>query len=149
MAFSRHAAREYALQALYQMEILCSREALPREEFLNHIEFFLDSLETPAEAKVFIRRLVMGTLEAQQEIDRLLTEHLENWRLDRLSVLVRNILRLATYEIGFQKETPFQVVMDEALELTKDFVDDPSRSFVNSVMQKIQNHFTPTPLPSI
>jgi len=65
---------------------------------------------------------------------------MEKWRLERLSILVRNLLRLSVYEMNFSTETPYEVVIDEAVTLAKDFVDDVARSFVNKVLQNIHDH---------
>ncbi len=87
----RHQARSYALQALYQAELLQSKA-------MKHADRFLDQLETSPEIKEFARELVEGTLQHRKHLDRYLRRNLEHWKLNRLSTTVRNILRLATYE---------------------------------------------------
>ncbi|MBF0277633.1 MAG: transcription antitermination factor NusB [SAR324 cluster bacterium] len=130
MSYSRHKCREHALQSLYQQEIV----SLSKTE---DIDLFLEQLEAPEDANIFTRNLILGTLSNQNAIDKLLEENMEKWRLERLSILVRNLLRLSVYEMVFSKETPYEVVIDEAVTLAKDFVDDIARSFVNKVLQKI------------
>ena len=68
----------------------------------------------------------------------MIKHNLESWKLGRLSVLTRNVLRLSVYEMLFQaNEVPHRVVINEALELTDSFIDEKTKSFVNSVLQKV------------
>ncbi len=133
MSYSRHKCREHALQSLYQQEIVTPAKTAD-------IDYFLEQLDGSEEARRFTRSLILGTLEHLEGIDRLLEENMEKWRLERLSILVRNLLRLSVYEMNFSTETPYEVVIDEAVTLAKDFVDDIARSFVNKVLQNIHDH---------
>ena len=133
MSYSRHKCREHALQCLYQQEIVTPAER-------EGIDNFLNQLEAPQEALVFTQSLILGTLEHRSAIDKILKENMEKWRLERLSILVRNLLRLSVYEMNFSTETPYEVVIDESVTLAKDFVDDIARSFVNKVLQNIHDH---------
>ncbi len=142
MAYSRHQSREYALQALYQIEIHQTKS-------LESIQALFDEIGHSEDAKTFATQLVLETLDKQKEIDAMLKENLEKWRLDRLSIIVRNLLRLAVFEMCFF-DTPYQVVIDEAVTMAKEFVDDTARSFVNSVLQKIHDRYlkSKNPVPS-
>ena len=126
----RHQARSYAVQALYQAEMLQSKA-------MKHADRFLDQLETSSEVKAFARGLIEGTLKHRKYIDRYLRRNLEHWKLSRLSFTVRNILRLAVYELYHHPELSHSVVINEAVELCKDFVDDTSHGLTNSVLQKV------------
>ncbi len=126
----RHQGRSYALQALYQAELLESKA-------MEHAARFLDQLDTSAEVKLFARELVEGTLLHRKHIDRYLRRNLEHWKLNRLSTTVRNILRLAAYELYHHPELSHSVIINEAVELCKDFVDDSSHALTNSVLQKV------------
>ena len=126
----RHQARSYAVQALYQAELIQSRA-------MKHADRFLDQLETSPEVKAFARELIEGTLKHRKYLDRYLRNNLENWKLSRLSTTVRNILRLAVYELYHHPELSHSVVINEAVELCKDFVDDTSHGLTNSVLQKV------------
>ena len=126
----RHQARSYALQALYQAELIQSKA-------MKHADRFLDQLETSSEVKVFARELIEGTLKQRKYLDRYLRKNLEHWKLSRLSTTVRNILRLAVYELYHHPELSHSVVINEAVELCKDFVDDTSHGLTNSVLQKV------------
>ena len=126
----RHQARSYAVQALYQAELIQSKA-------MKHADRFLDQLETSSEVKVFARELIEGTLKQRKYLDRYLRKNLEHWKLSRLSTTVRNILRLAVYELYHHPELSHSVVINEAVELCKDFVDDTSHGLTNSVLQKV------------
>jgi len=128
----RHQARSYALQALYQAELLQSKA-------MKHADRFLDQLETSQEIKKFARELVEGTLKNRKHLDRCLRRNLEHWKLSRLSTTVRNILRLAAYELYHNPELSHSIVINEAVELCKDFVDDTSHSLTNRVLQNVYN----------
>ena len=104
---------------------------------MKHADRFLDQLETSPEVKAFARELIEGTLKYRKYLDRYLRKNLEHWKLNRLSTMVRNILRLAVYEIYHHPELSHSVVINEAVELCKDFVDDTSHGLTNSVLQKV------------
>ena len=126
----RHQARSYAVQALYQAELIQSKA-------MKHADRFLDQLETSPEVKAFARDLNEGTLKQRKYLDRYLRKNLEHWKLSRLSPTIRNILRLAVYELYHHPKLSHSVVINEAVELCKDFVDDTSHGLTNSVLQKV------------
>jgi N utilization substance protein B len=103
------------------------------------IRLFNETLYTETErpAKLrddsFVESLVCGTVERQPEIDDMIKKHLEHWRIERMAVVDRNILRLATFEL-LHTPTPPAVVIDEALELARRFSNDESVQFVNGVL---------------
>jgi N utilization substance protein B len=90
--------------------------------------------ETTAEAA---RRLARGTESHEDAIDSLIQKVLKNWRFDRVAAVDRNILRLATYELLEQKETPAAVILDEAVEMAKRFGEADSGPFVNGVLDAV------------
>ena len=138
----RHQSRSYAVQALYQSEMLQSKSML-------HCDRFLEQLETTDETKQFARELIDGTLTFRKQIDRSLRRNLDRWKLNRLNFVVRNILRLAVFEMCYHKQSAHQVVINEAIELCKDFVDDSSHGLVNSVLQKLYDEIqNPEKAPS-
>ena len=131
----RHQARSYALQALYQAELLQSKA-------MKHADRFFDQLETSQEVKEFARELVEGSLRHRKHLDRYLRRNLEHWKLSRLSTTVRNILRLAAYELYHHPELSHRVIINEAVELCKDFVDDTSHGLTNRVLQKVYDQIS-------
>jgi N utilization substance protein B len=97
-----------------------------------------------SDATVFARGLVEGAVHRIEEIDRLLAEQSERWRLDRMSAVDRNILRLAVFEV-MEGRTPVNVVINEALEVTKRFSSPEAVRFVNGVLDGVCARLTGQP----
>lgn len=127
----RRRSRECALQMLYQAE--ASHSSL--EEVAS--TFWEEKRHHP-EMRIFAERLVSGTLRCSEEIDALLREGLEHWRLARIAAVDRCVLRLAVYEFLYEPDTPPIVVIDEAIELAKKFGGEDSGVFVNGVLDGIR-----------
>lgn len=85
----------------------------------------------------YARRLVTGTLEHGEAIDQLIRQHAENWRLERMPTIDRNILRLAIYEMLHEESVPKVVIVDEAIELAKKFGSENSGRFVNGLLDGV------------
>ncbi len=133
---ARHRSRQRALQVLYQHDI--RGESLP--DAIRHFYSTLHSEEDdpePAGADAFMEQLAHGTVEKANEIDKLISERSANWRLERMSVVDRNILRMAIYEMS-DLATPPAVVIDEALELARQFSGEESVAFINGVLDAIR-----------
>lgn len=128
---SRHTAREYALQMLYQTEA----SGAPISEV---IAAFWRGGHVAPEVRDYAERLAQGTAAARNEIDTLLLGCLENWRLERLALVDRNVLRLAVYEFLHEPETPPIVVIDEAIEVAKKFGGEDSGQFVNGILDALR-----------
>ena len=128
---SRRRARECALQMLYEAET----SGAPIEEVVAH--FWRDG-DVPEEVRSFSERLARGALEAADEIDRLLSANLDHWRLERLGIVDRNVLRVAVYEFLHEAETPRIVVIDEAIEVAKRFGGEDSGQFVNGILDALR-----------
>jgi N utilization substance protein B len=82
--------------------------------------------------------VVRGTLERQPEIDRMLQAHAQNWRIERMNVIDRLVLRMAVYEMLTQTETPSKVIINEALELARSFSGEEAVGFVNGVLDAVR-----------
>lgn len=82
----------------------------------------------------YAKNLVRGALEHREEIDRLIRQQAENWRLERMPAVDRNVLRLAVFEFLYETDVPKLVVLDEAIELAKKFGSEQSGRFVNGVL---------------
>lgn len=129
----RHLARELALQWLYQWEI----GATDLEDVFNRERQV--ELRPPDDARDRLAEaIVRGTAQNLPRIDPLIAEHANNWRLERLAVVDRLVLRLATYELLCTPDTPAAVVIDEALELARTFSNDTAVPFVNGVLDAIR-----------
>ncbi len=135
---ARHKAREYALQILYQAETTGTTAA----EVVR--VFWLDQ-ETPAEVRSFAVRLAVGTSEDLAEIDPLLRESLARWRLERLGIVDRSVLRLAVFEFLHEAQTPRIVVIDEAIELAKRYGGEDSGQFVNGILDALRKRLEALP----
>ncbi|MEO6809137.1 MAG: transcription antitermination factor NusB [Isosphaeraceae bacterium] len=127
----RTRGREIALQILYLMEQ--NPEVDPAE-----IERFIERRLREPKLQDFARALVDGARTHQPEIDALITRVAENWRLDRMAAIDRNILRLGAYEILFCPEVPTKVAINEALELAKRYSTAQSSRFVNGILDRLQ-----------
>jgi N utilization substance protein B len=137
---SRRRSRHRAIQILYQ----CDIRKLSVDEALAA---FYDTLYSEENEKKpprdgFMEELVRGTVDKTPEIDKRLTEHSDNWRLERMPAVDRNLLRLAIYELLTGK-TPPPVVIDEALDLTRKFAGDESVAFVNGVLDAVRKDLPP------
>ncbi|OGR85313.1 MAG: transcription antitermination factor NusB [Elusimicrobia bacterium RIFCSPLOWO2_01_FULL_54_10] len=129
---SRREGREMALQVLYLSET-CN---MSLEDALT-----ATLSETGAESSVkkFASHLAAGVNENKPRIDELLVKYAQNWDLKRMAAVDRNILRLSTYEILFDTDTPLSVIIDEAIEVAKTFSTDDSGKFVNGILDKIKS----------
>ena len=130
MRSRRSQARESSLKVLYQLDVTND----PPEEGLA---LFFRHHRTPASSKQFVTTLVKGTREHLSQIDAVLSRYATNWSLHRMAMVDRNILRMATYELLHQSETPPKVVINEAVELAKRFGSNDSGKFVNGVLDSI------------
>jgi len=131
---ARHRSRQRALQVLYQ----CDLRKQPVDDAIASFYDTLYSEEQPVrpEPDAFMEELARGASGMSGEIDRQIAEKAENWKLDRMPLVDRNVLRLAIYEMS-RKETPAAVVIDEALELARQFAGDESVSFINAVLDAV------------
>ena len=135
----RRRSREFALQALYQLNITKQDVTALLKQFQEH---FL----SVGEADDFLRRLVLGVLEHCEELDRLIERYSENWRLDRIDVVDRNILRMALFELLYCEDIPPKVTINEAIDLGKRYGSEDSGSFINGILDRIQNEVIRKPL---
>lgn len=99
---------------------------------------FWDGQDEPEETRVFADTLASGTIESVERIDVLIGRHAENWRMDRMAIVDRNILRLATYEFLHDTETPKTVVINEAIEIARRFSSQESPQFINGILDSIR-----------
>ena len=133
----RHLGRETALQLLYQWEVGGVGEK-QRDESLV---LFWSVHPAPASRQTFAGQLARGTFGALSKIDPLIECQSENWRLSRMAIIDRLIIRMAIYEL-LDNETPAAVVIDEALELAKTFSGDGAVGFVNGVLDGVRRSLT-------
>jgi len=140
---ARHRSRQRALQVLYQWDMT----KRPMEEAISSFyeTLYSDETEEKPDAKPdrdeFMEELAKGTSEMSADIDHRIAEKSENWRLDRMPTVDRNILRMAIYEMS-REDTPAAVVIDEALELARQFSGEESVSFINGVLDAVHRQET-------
>ena len=128
-------AREAALQMLYQSEVgrASAHEAIATYWPAHDAEH---ALEEPL--REFANELVRGTTARVGEIDGMLAAHAQNWRVERMAVLDRLVLRLAVYEMLSAPETPARVIINEALELTRAYTGEEAVGFVNGILDAVR-----------
>lgn len=132
---SRRKSRERALQVLFLVDLRKQEvdEAMQAFSYTLHAED--EDFSNMARDK-FMEHLVRGTIARREELDQQIVQASENWRLDRMPTVDRNILRLATFEL-LEAKLPHAVVIDEALELARKFSGNESVGFVNGVLDAV------------
>jgi len=126
---SRHLSRERALQILFQYDIH-GKPGVWLDEFWNQCK-------ADDDVKAFAERLVEGVLAKKKDLDSLIGKYATNWKISRMQIVDRNILRLGAYELLWLDEVPAKVTVNEAIELARDFGDDEAAKFVNGILDKI------------
>lgn len=132
---SRHRGRETAIQMLYQWEVGKTAMDDVRKTF------WVGPASDDAlaeEHRAFAVSLAEGVSARVAEIDPIIGEAAEHWRIERMNVMDRLILRLAVYEFLHEAETPAKVVINEALELARTFSNDDSVRFINGILDAIR-----------
>jgi transcription antitermination protein NusB len=132
---SRHRAREAAVQMLYQWEVGKASMYEVRQTFWSgpaSNETLSDDL------RAFATALADGVAGHLAELDPIIGEAAEHWRIERMNVMDRLILRLAVYEFLHESETPGKVVINEALELARTFSNDDAVRFINGILDAIR-----------
>lgn len=127
----RRSSRELALKFLYQSELNAG-------DFDEQMSQFLEISPVQEDVRKFMVDLLESITHSKKEIDELLEKSSENWSLSRMTVIDRNILRIATAELLFHKDIPPKVVIDEAVEIAKKFGSEDSPDFINGVMDRIK-----------
>lgn len=127
----RSKGRSLALQYLYQMDI---RKEESTEEMLT--EFFLNA-EAEESHQEFARKILDGVYKNREKLDVVISECLTNWDINRISIVDKNILRIATFELIYAMDVPAKVAVNEAIDLGKSFGSKDSGSFINGVLDKI------------
>lgn len=139
----RHRAREAALQMLYQWEV----GRAPVDTVLDTYWCVAPALVTGS-SRAFAASLVKGTIEHAPRLDELIAASSEHWRLSRMAVIDRLILRLAVYEFLHEPDAPRKAVINEALELAHTFSTDEAVAFVNGVLDAIRQRLDEPAAPS-
>lgn len=133
---SRRVSRELAMKLLYQFQ-------LRDDDIHEQIELFLSEAEQPLEGleKEYFLDVVQGAMDKKDEIDGLIQNHARGWSLERMPKVDLAIMRLAIYELRFRKDIPWNVSINEAVELAKKYGGDQSKAFINGVLGKVAASF--------
>jgi len=128
----RRAARECALQMLYELDVGKHTKA-------DILRTYWQMNEHPPKVREFAEQLFEGTVERLKEIDKVIQQHTKNWRVGRMAAVDRNVLRIAVFEFLSGSKTPETVVINEALEIARKFSTQESAQFVNGILDSIKN----------
>ncbi|MBE9546644.1 MAG: transcription antitermination factor NusB [Proteobacteria bacterium] len=127
----RRKAREVALQVLYQIDVL-------KIDVEEAVRLFWDNFEAPEEVREFSSTLIEGAWNNREEIDRLIGSCSEHWTLKRMAKVDRNILRIAAYEFLYCRDIPSKVILNEAIDLGKDYGSENSGPFINGILDALR-----------
>ena len=130
---SRRKARECALQMLFAADVA----ETPPDEVVRSYWAELGDTELEAPARDFATRLAAGTMARLEELDERIRSRAEHWRIARMAVVDRNILRLAVYEFLYEP-TPRTVAINEALEIARRFSTYEATQFINGILDAIK-----------
>jgi N utilization substance protein B len=130
----RTKSREFAMQMLFQWDMSHQEPAKLEEKFWR-------AAKASDPTRDFANQLFEGAAREVASLDRLIVKHAENWRLERLAIIDRAILRLAMYELR-ATDTPPKVVLNEAVDLAKKFSSEESGSFVNGILDAFRKSLT-------
>ena len=129
---NRKAAREWLIQFFYQMDI--------RNEFTEELfQVSVNALEDPVpeKNKLYMEEVIRKFFENREAVDSIISDHLIDWTIDRMSRVDLAILRVAVIELKFMEGIPVSVAVNEAVDLSQKYGDDESAGFVNGVLGKI------------
>lgn len=131
---TRRKARECALQMLFAADVAKTIESVLTNNYWNE----LGESELDERTRGFANNLVIGALRELQAIDECIRTRAEHWRIERMAIVDRNILRLAVYEFLFT-DTPHTVVINEALEIARRFSSYEATQFINGILDAIKH----------
>jgi N utilization substance protein B len=129
---ARHSGRQAALQMLFQMEVSGVGADTAIDLFWRS---FIDGVDP--EGRSYADDIVRGVAATQEQLDRHIVASSTHWRIERMTRVDRNLLRLGTWELVHRKDVPRAVILDEAVELAKMFGTDESSAFVNGVLNRV------------
>jgi N utilization substance protein B len=127
----RRKSRELVLQALFQSEFL-------DKPALAQLELLVENFQVNRKALPYAKEILTGISSEIAQIDKTINKHAENWRLERMSAVDRNILRIAANELLFRDDVPPTVSINEAIEITKKFSTSESAAFINGILDAIR-----------
>ncbi|HEY8460462.1 MAG TPA: transcription antitermination factor NusB [Blastocatellia bacterium] len=129
---ARRRARECALQMLFSYDVTHSSV----EELIE--TYWGEMAEAADDVRAFANELAIGTISHLDEIDELIRHRTEHWRITRMAIVDRNLLRLAIFEFLYQPTTPMTVAINEALEIARRFSTHEATQFINGILDAIK-----------
>jgi transcription antitermination protein NusB len=133
-AGARRSARELALQMLFMYDV----SGTDPERVIAKFE---DLQRAREDVRRFASRLFNGTVQHREEIDELISQQAEHWKMSRMAVVDRNIIRMSVYELMHEPDTPRLVIIDEAIEIGKRFGTEKSSQFINGILDGILKRY--------
>lgn len=131
---ARRKARELALQMLYQHDLSGNTPD-------TIVSTFEDLQKSKTNTREFATKIFRGTIEHLPQIDEMIVAQADNWRLSRMAVVDRNIIRMSIYELLHESDTPKLVIIDEAIEIAKKFGTQKSSQFINGILDGILKRY--------
>ncbi|MFH1217533.1 MAG: transcription antitermination factor NusB [Pseudomonadota bacterium] len=125
----RRKSRELALQCLYQIDQSGNSEA--------DVDGMSDHFDVNKKAIPYAQELVDGIRSNWQDLNSLIEDHAKNWRLSRMAVIDRNILRIAAFELIHKDDVPTSVALNEAIEIAKRYSTDDAAPFINGILDSM------------
>jgi len=129
---SRRRSRELAMQALFYMD-------KRRDNSEGILKLFCDNFNPAEDILPFFERLVRGVTCSEQEIDSIIEQFSSNWKINRMSCVDRNIMRIAVYELLWCNDIPVKVSINEAIDIGKKYGTEESGSFINGILDSIRD----------
>lgn len=127
----RRRSRELAMQALFYMDV-------HNDSSQEMIEGFCEHFSPPNKTRPFFLKLVNGVIAAKPKIDALIEQFSKNWNINRMSLVDRNVMRIAVYEMLFCPDIPSKVTINEAVDVGKKFGSEESGAFINGIIDSIR-----------
>lgn len=128
----RKASREIAMKLLYQLEI-------QKEDKEEQIGVVLEENDLTDKDKEYILDIVNGVQKNISHIDSIIEKHSKGWKINRIPKVDLSVLRLAVYEIGFREDIPFNVSINEAVEIAKKYSGEEAGAFINGILGKVSH----------
>jgi transcription antitermination protein NusB len=140
---ARRKARECALQILFSYDV-----ARPSVDDLL-ATYWGEIAEGAEDVRIFANELAIGTISHLEEIDERIRIRTEHWRIPRMAIVDRNLLRMAVYEFLYQPSTPKTVAINEALEIARRFSTTEATQFINGILDAIKRDIETNPTPQV
>ena len=127
---SRRKQREIAVQLLFEMK-------MQKEENMPFVVGYFESRELDVRSHTYTMEIVKNYIEHMEEIEQILTQNVQNWRIERVGKTEISIIRVATVEMLYHEDVPAPVAINEAVEIAKKFSDEKAYRFVNKVLRNV------------